>query len=174
MARQTKRKAPLASATLFPVGTIRTGHDKHKWRIEANKNGVRRWVRIAKKTKTLKNRMDTGPLRHYGSARVLGTFQGEDAWAKLVPLRWPQTRMRATVRRRFKNVNMDHALLVIFVTPKTGAPKQIGIHFYIDKRIPGFATIDGENDNIMITEASYDALQVADAPALLRKLVADA
>ena len=48
-----QRKGPTASATLFPVGTKRTGNDGGQWMVEANKNGVRRWVRhgsSAKKT----------------------------------------------------------------------------------------------------------------------------
>jgi len=39
------RQGPSSSATLFAVGTIRTGNDGNKWRIESNKNGVKRWVR---------------------------------------------------------------------------------------------------------------------------------
>jgi len=38
------RQSPTASATLFSVGTVRTGNDGNKWRVEANKNGVHRWV----------------------------------------------------------------------------------------------------------------------------------
>ncbi len=42
------RKGPTTSATLVPVGTVRTGNDGNKWRVEANKNGVHRWVLIKK------------------------------------------------------------------------------------------------------------------------------
>jgi hypothetical protein len=51
---QTKkkvRKGPTASATLFPVGTVRTGNDGNKWMVEANKNGVHRWVLTKKGTR---------------------------------------------------------------------------------------------------------------------------
>ena len=41
-----QRKSPTASATLFPVGTKRTGNDGGQWMVEANKNGVRRWVLV--------------------------------------------------------------------------------------------------------------------------------
>ena len=49
-----QRKGPTASATLFPVGTVRTGNDGNKWMIEVNKKGVHRWVRIQKKKATRK------------------------------------------------------------------------------------------------------------------------
>lgn len=41
-----QRKSPSASATLFPVGTKRTGNDGGQWMVEANKNGVRRWIAV--------------------------------------------------------------------------------------------------------------------------------
>jgi hypothetical protein len=41
-----QRKSPKASATLFPIGTKRTGSDGNQWMVEANKNGVRRWVLV--------------------------------------------------------------------------------------------------------------------------------
>ncbi len=46
MATLKQRKSPMASATLFPVGTKRTGNDGGQWRVEANKNGVRRWIAV--------------------------------------------------------------------------------------------------------------------------------
>ena len=46
MATLKQRKSPTASATLFPVGTKRTGNDGGQWMVEANKNGVRRWVAV--------------------------------------------------------------------------------------------------------------------------------
>jgi hypothetical protein len=56
MESRKQRKAPTASATLFPVGTVRTGNDGNKWMIEENKNGVHRWVRVQKKkTRKLRN-----------------------------------------------------------------------------------------------------------------------
>ena len=55
MTARAHRQSPSSSATLFPVGTIRTGNDGNKWRVESNKNGVRRWVRIGSaRTKTVK------------------------------------------------------------------------------------------------------------------------
>ena len=50
------RQGPSSSATLFAVGTIRTGNDGNKWIIESNKNGVRRWVR---KAVTRRNKVKT-------------------------------------------------------------------------------------------------------------------
>ncbi len=46
MATLKQRKSPTASATLFPLGTKRTGNDGGQWMVEANKNGVRRWVAV--------------------------------------------------------------------------------------------------------------------------------
>jgi len=55
MTARAHRQSPSSSATLFPVGTIRTGNDGNKWRVESNKNGVRRWVRIGgARNKTVK------------------------------------------------------------------------------------------------------------------------
>jgi hypothetical protein len=60
---------------------------------------------------------------------------------------------------------------VIFVDPKIGVPTRIGIHYYCDERIPGFAgTYDGENENAMITEGPYESVYLADAPQLLKDL----
>ena len=42
------RKGPAISATRVQVGTVRTGNDGNKWRVEANKNGIHRWVLIKK------------------------------------------------------------------------------------------------------------------------------
>jgi len=50
------RQGPSFSATLFAVGTIRTGNDGNKWRIESNKNSVKRWIRIGSKSLTQKNK----------------------------------------------------------------------------------------------------------------------
>lgn len=49
-----RRQGPSSSATLFAVGTIRTGNDGNKWKIESNKNGVKRWVRIGSMTNKTK------------------------------------------------------------------------------------------------------------------------
>ena len=46
MQTRKQRQGPSSSATLFAVGTIRTGNDGKKWRIETNKNAVKRWVRV--------------------------------------------------------------------------------------------------------------------------------
>lgn len=60
MTARAHRQSPSSSATLFPVGTIRTGNDGHKWRVESNKNGVRRWVRIGgTRNKTVKQTTKT-------------------------------------------------------------------------------------------------------------------
>ena len=111
-------------------------------------------------------------LDKYKSKRVLAVFYGNDAWKKLVPIRWPQVRVRASVRRRFKTTDMSNALLVIFVTPKKGQPTHIAAHFYPDQtRFE--SRITKETDDLWITEAPYAALDLADAPALLKSLTKD-
>lgn len=114
-------------------------------------------------------------LERYSKKKILGVYTGDDAWKKLVPIRWPQVEVRAGVRRRFKNDDMSHALLIIFVTPKTGTPKQITVHFYPTVLIPNIASIDVntdiETDDLWITSAPYSLVEVDDAPKLLKKLV---
>ena len=43
------RKGPTASATIFPVGTEKTGNDGNIWVIVQNKNGVNRWQKLSSK-----------------------------------------------------------------------------------------------------------------------------
>lgn len=116
--------------------------------------------------------MSDSILSKYKSKHVLAVYHGEDAWKKLVPIRWPQLRVRASVRRRFVGFNMSKALLIIFVAPKTGASKTIGIHYYpnIDKKV---ARITKETDDLWITEVPISALVFEDAPKLLKKLIAE-
>jgi hypothetical protein len=56
------RKSPEESATLFSVGTVKTGNDGNKWVIKKASNGVKRWVKKAgssfgKKRKTTKKKV---------------------------------------------------------------------------------------------------------------------
>lgn len=53
-----KRPSPSESATLFKVGTIKTGNDGNKWIIVENNNGVKRWqkYKIINKQKSRKNK----------------------------------------------------------------------------------------------------------------------
>jgi len=39
------RKSPEESATLFSVGTVKTGNDGNKWVIKKASNGVKRWIK---------------------------------------------------------------------------------------------------------------------------------
>jgi hypothetical protein len=40
------RKSPEQSATLYKVGTVRTGNDSNRWVIKKASNGVKRWVKL--------------------------------------------------------------------------------------------------------------------------------
>ena len=46
------RPSPSASATLYKVGTKKTGNDKNKWVVQENKAGVKRWVLFKKVSKS--------------------------------------------------------------------------------------------------------------------------
>ena len=109
-------------------------------------------------------------LDKYDSKRILAVYHGDDAWKKLVPIRWHQVAARATTRRRFKKTDMTNSLLIVFVSPKNGPPTKIGAHFYPNKKYFD-CDIDGmETDDCWITSAPYSALEADDAPKLLKKL----
>ena len=40
------RPSPTESATLNPVGTIKTGNDGNNWQVKESSTGVKRWVKI--------------------------------------------------------------------------------------------------------------------------------
>lgn len=50
--KEKTRPSPTASATLYKVGTKKTGNDKNTWIIVENKNGVKRWKLFRVKTNT--------------------------------------------------------------------------------------------------------------------------
>lgn len=49
MSKDTPRKSPSQSATLYKTGTTKTGNDGNKWIIVEDKNGTKRW-KLHKKT----------------------------------------------------------------------------------------------------------------------------
>ena len=66
---------------------------------------------------------------------------------------------------------MDNSLLIIFVTPKTGLPTQIFVHFYPDMN-NSKSKIDGfENENLWIIAVPYSIMELDDAPKLFKKLI---
>ena len=52
------RSSPTASATSFPVGTVRTGNNGMLWQVKANVAGIQRWVPYSGNVKS------TNPLAH--------------------------------------------------------------------------------------------------------------
>lgn len=52
MSNDSKRKGPTQSATLYKIGTKKTGNDGNKWIITETSNGVKRWKLYKKKSKT--------------------------------------------------------------------------------------------------------------------------
>jgi len=115
--------------------------------------------------------MSDSILENYASKHVLAVYNGEDAWKKYMPIRWPQASVRASVRRRFKNTNMRRSMLVLFLTYTNRSPDKIHIHFYPDKTVPDGIDITKESDYLWILEAPYSALEYDDAPKLLKKLI---
>ena len=103
------RVGPKESATLYKVGTKKTGNDKNTWIVAENKNGVKRWKlfrkvsrSLSRKPSTRKSKEKAAPLRpddpfnngdFYSellkrsdkkSAKMLK--ESSDAWAKkLIP-----------------------------------------------------------------------------------------
>ena len=41
----TTRKSPEESATIFPVGKVKTGNDGNRWVVKKASNGVKRWIK---------------------------------------------------------------------------------------------------------------------------------
>lgn len=56
------RKSPSQSATLYKVGTIKTGNDGNKWKITMNKNNVKRWILYKKNEANTLMRNNTSNL----------------------------------------------------------------------------------------------------------------
>ena len=61
------RKGPTASATIFPVGTEKTGNDGNKWVIVKNKNGVKRWQKLSSKVSSKVPKIKTKKRKIIGS-----------------------------------------------------------------------------------------------------------
>lgn len=56
MSSNEKRPSPSDSATLFKTGTKKKGNDGNMWMIKENKNGVKRWTKVSKKTSKADNK----------------------------------------------------------------------------------------------------------------------
>ena len=52
MISKEKRPSPSDSATLFKTGTKKKGNDGNMWMVKENKNGVKRWTKVSKKTES--------------------------------------------------------------------------------------------------------------------------
>ena len=52
MSLKEKRPSPSDSATLFKTGTKKKGNDGNMWMVKENKNGVKRWTKVSKKTES--------------------------------------------------------------------------------------------------------------------------
>ena len=52
MSSKEKRPSPSDSATLFKTGTKKKGNDGNMWMVKENKNGVKRWTKVSKKTES--------------------------------------------------------------------------------------------------------------------------
>jgi hypothetical protein len=106
-------------------------------------------------------------LAMYEDMRILGVYTGDEAFSHMVTIRWDAGR-RSAVRRRFRGHDMSHALLIIFVTPKTGAPIEIGAHLYLDDTLP--ITEIHETEMVWLVEADYTTVHMENAPKILKQL----
>ena len=52
MSSNEKRPSPSDSATLFKTGSKKKGNDGNMWMVKENKNGVKRWTKVSKKTES--------------------------------------------------------------------------------------------------------------------------
>ena len=57
------RKGPEKSATLYKVGTKKTGNDNNIWVVKQNKNGINKWVLFRKSSKKLSKRSSKESLK---------------------------------------------------------------------------------------------------------------
>jgi hypothetical protein len=92
---------------------------------------------------------------------IIATFHGEDAWRRIVTMRYSLPSWRRQVRRAFATVSKKNALLVIFVRNNT-----IGIRYYMDGQIT-----DEEGEENMFEDWSYEWLEQPECSPMLRKLV---
>ena len=106
-------------------------------------------------------------LAMYEDMRILGVYTGDEAFSHMVTIRWDAGR-RSAVRRRFRGRDMTNALLIIFVTPKTGAPIEIGAHLYLDDTLP--ITEIQETEMVWLVTADYTSLEMENAPNILKRL----
>jgi len=73
------RKAPIKSATLYKVGTKKTGNDGNMWIVEKNKNKVNRWVLYKKSSKKI-SLSKSKPTYSYKTSYPSGIFNSDDYW----------------------------------------------------------------------------------------------
>ncbi len=75
------RPSPTESATLYKVGTVKTGNDGNKWIISESSNGVKRWKlyrKVGSKKVEVKSKKDTKKVegKKVGSKKVKGKKVG--------------------------------------------------------------------------------------------------
>jgi len=58
----SERKSPSKSATLYSVGTKKTGNDGNKWIVVSNKNNVKKWALFKKVTKKKSNKVSNNTI----------------------------------------------------------------------------------------------------------------
>jgi hypothetical protein len=76
----SERKSPSKSATLYKVGTKKTGNDGNMWIVETNKNKVKRWVlykKVSKKT-SVKVSKKNNSISLSKISQPKGIFDNED------------------------------------------------------------------------------------------------
>ena len=100
---------------------------------------------------------------------VLKVYTGEEAWAKVLELRYQPGRMRTHVKSMFKTFSKDNSILVLF---HNKAKKTIEYRFYLDtNNVPD---IHDESDvnmfgGFMIENILSPEYETPDTPAYIKK-----
>jgi hypothetical protein len=105
-------------------------------------------------------------LAHYPH-KIVATFRGEDAWRRIVIMRYNLPSWRRRVRRAFAATSKANAFLVIFIRMKDGAPDTIGIRYYMDTN----NTADEEGEENMFEDWAYEWIEQPECSPMLRKIV---
>ena len=105
-------------------------------------------------------------MAHYPH-KIVATFRGEDAWRRIVIMRYSLPSWRRRVRRAFAATSKANAFLVIFIRMKDGAPDTIGIRYYMDTN----NTADEEGEENMFEDWAYEWIEQPECSPMLRKIV---
>lgn len=73
------RKGPEKSATLYKIGTVKTGNDGNKWIVKASKNQIHKWILYKK---TTRSNSSTGKKQYTASMLFAEKKNKSNNWYK--------------------------------------------------------------------------------------------